>query len=431
MSQILIFLGILGILITLNVPIVFSLMIVSWIFFRFGDIALPVVVIGQKLIVGISSTPLLAVPFFMLSAQIMCATSIVERLVFFVNSTIGFVQSGLAIVNVVVSMIFAGMSGSATADTAGVSAMIMNAMIKEGYDRPFSVAITGASSTIGIIIPPSIPFVIYAWVSGSSVAALFLSGFFPGILVGLFQIAWCIYIGKKRNYPKHPRLPFSQIIKDTYKAIPVLLLPVIILGGIFGGIVTPTEASIIAVFYALGLSIYFRELTIEKLFQCLLTTGVTSSISLLLVGFTTPFSWLLSFHHTTESVANWILSYNTSPITFLSVVVLFLLVLGCLMDDIPIILITTPIFLPIAVSLGISPILYGTILILSIAIGFITPPVGCVLFVSCAVGHTTIAEVVPEYIPFYILMIFIVIMIIFFPQIALYLPLKFMPLSVY
>ena len=431
MSMVFLFLGILGILLILSFPIAYALMFTSWIVLRFGGAHIPVSLIGQKLIVGISSTPLLAIPFFMLSAQIMCSTSIIKRLVSFINSTIGFVRSGLAIVNVVVSMIFAGMSGSATADTAGASAMIMMAMIEEGYDKPFSVAVTAASSTIGIIIPPSIPLVIYAYVSNSSVGALFLAGMIPGIMIGISQILLCIYKGKVRNYPSHPRVPFLQITKDTFNSMPVLILPLIILGGIFSGIFTTTEASVIAVFYALILSIYFKELSIKNFNKCLVDTAVKSGMSLLIVGVTAPFGWLLAYNHVTNLIANWFLSITTNPTVFLLLMAVLWLALGSVMDTIPIILITTPIFLPIARSLGISPILYGTILNVSLAIGLITPPVGVCLWVACAVAHTTISEVISEFLPFFLVMIIVLILLIFFPQLSLYLPLKFMPLSAY
>jgi len=431
MTIVFLFLGILGFFIILNVPIIYSIIATVWIILKFGDVHIPISLIGQKLIGGINSFPLLAVPFFMLAANIMISTTILKRLVSFISSVIGFVKSGLAIVNVVVSMIFAGMSGSATADTAGASAMIMNAMIEEGYDRPFSVAVTGASSTIGIIIPPSIPLIIYAWVSNSSVGALFLGGVIPGILIGIAQILFCIYRGKVRNYPCHPRVPFLQIIKDAYKAIPVLVLPLIILGGIFSGIFTATEAAVVAVFYALGLSIYFRELTLKILFKCLLTSGVTSAVSLLLIGATTPFGWLLAYHHVTVLIADWFTALTPDSTIFLLFIVAFMLGIGCVMDNDPVILLTTPIFLPIAVSLGISPILYGIIINTALAIGIVTPPVGCALFVACAVGHITISEVVGEFLPFYLVMIIVVVLLVLFPQLVLYLPLKFMPLSVY
>jgi len=431
MSIVFLFLSLLSILIVLSVPIVYALMFTSWIFFKFGEIPMPIALIGQKLIMGISSTPLLAIPLFMLAAQIMCNTSLINRLITFTNSALGSVKSGMAIVNVVVSMIFAGMSGSSTADTAGASAMIMNAMIKEGYDRPFSVAVTAASSTIGIIIPPSIPLVIYAWVSNSSVGVLFLAGIVPGIIIGISQILLCIYKGKIRNYPSHPRIPFPQIAKNTYNSIPVLILPLIILGGIFSGIFTPTEAAVVAVFYALILSIYLKEFPIKKISKVLVDTAMTSAIALLLVGITTPFGWILSYNHITDLIGNWFLSLTTNSTVFLLLVTAFLLALGCIMDIIPIILITTPIFLPIALTLGINPIVYGTILNIALAIGLITPPVGGCLFVACALGHVSMQEVIGEFLPFFLVMIITLILLIFFPQLILYLPLKFMPLSVY
>lgn len=431
MTIVFLFLSILGLLIILNFPIIYAIMATSWILLRFGDIPIPISLIGQKLIGGINSFPLLAVPFFMLAANIMTSTSIITRLVSFITSIIGFVRSGLAIVNVLVSMVFAGMSGSATADTAGASAMIMNAMIEEGYDRPFSVAVTGASSTIGIIIPPSIPLIIYAWVSNVSVSALFLAGIIPGILIGMAQIFLVIYKGKIRNYPKHPRVPFRQIIKGAYQAIPVLILPVIILGGIFSGIFTATEAAVVAVFYALGLGLYLKELTIPKLFNCLVMTGVTSAISLLLIGATTPLGWILALHHVPSMIADWFMAATSNPTVFLLLIVAFMLAIGCVMDNDPVILLTTPIFLPIAKTLGISPILYGMIVNVTLAIGIVTPPVGCALFVACAVGKVNIADVVGEFLPFYLVMAIVVILLVFFPQLVLYLPLKFMPLSVY
>jgi len=431
MTIVFLFLGILGLLIIFNFPIIYAIIATSWILLRFGDIPIPISLIGQKLIGGINSFPLLAVPFFMLAANIMTSTSIITRLVSFITSLIGFVRSGLAIVNVLVSMVFAGMSGSATADTAGASAMIMNAMIEEGYDRPFSVAVTGASSTIGIIIPPSIPLIIYAWVSNVSVSALFLAGIIPGILIGMAQIFLVIYKGKVRNYPKHPRVPFRQIIKEAYRAIPVLILPVIILGGIFSGIFTATEAAVVAVFYALGLGLYLKELTIPKLFNCLVMTGVTSAISLLLIGATTPLGWILALHHVPSMIAGWFIAATSNPTVFLLLIVAFMLAIGCVMDNDPVILLTTPIFLPIAKTLGISPILYGMIVNVALAIGIVTPPVGCALFVACAVGKVNIADVVGEFLPFYLVMAIVVILLVFFPQLVLYLPLKFMPLSVY
>ncbi|HPZ93080.1 MAG TPA: TRAP transporter large permease [Bacillota bacterium] len=427
MSVVLTFLGIFAFFILLNCPIIYAIIATSWIMLRWGPIQIPVSLIGQKLLGGINSFPLLAVPFFMLAANIMTNTSILRRLVDFVTSIIGFVRSGLAIVNVVVSMICAGMSGSATADTAGASAMIMHAMIEEGYDRPFSVAVTGASSTIGIIIPPSIPLIIYAWVSNSSVSALFLAGIIPGILIGLAQILLVMYKGHVRNYPKHPRVSFRQMLKNTYKAIPVLILPIIILGGIFTGVFTATEAAVVAVFYAFVLGLLLRELRLDTLIKCLAETGVTSAVSLTLIGAAAPLSWILALNNVPNTVVNWFLSVTNNPTVFMLLIVVFMLAIGCVMDNDPVIMLTTPMFLPAAMKLGISPIFYGTIINIALAIGIVTPPVGCVLFVACAVGKTTIQEVIGEFIPFYLVMIVVLLLLVFFPQLVLYLPMKFMP----
>ena len=427
MNVVLAFLGIFAFFVILNCPIIYAIIATSWIMLRFGPIQIPVALIGQKLIGGINSFPLLAVPFFMLAANFMTNTSILKRLVDFVTGVIGFVRGGLAIVNVVVSMICAGMSGSATADTAGASAMIMHAQIEEGYDRPFSVAVTGASSTIGIIIPPSIPLIIYAWVSGSSVSALFLAGIVPGVLIGLAQIGVCLWRAHQRGYPKHPRYPFKTIIKNTWEALPVLILPIIILGGIFSGIFTATESAVVAVFYALALGLYYRELSFKTIVECLAMCGITSAVSLTLIGAAAPLSWIMALNNVPNLVVNWFLSVTNNPTVFMLLIVLFMLAIGCVMDNDPVIMLTTPMFLPAAMKLGISPIFYGTVINIALAIGLVTPPVGCVLFVACAVGKTSIQKVFPEFIPFYVVMIAVVLLLVFFPQIVLYLPTKFMP----
>jgi len=427
MNVVLAFLGIFAFFVILNCPIIYAIIATSWIMLRFGPIQIPVALIGQKLLGGINSFPLLAVPFFMLAANFMTNTSILKRLVDFVTGVIGFVRGGLAIVNVVVSMICAGMSGSATADTAGASAMIMHAQIEEGYDRPFSVAVTGASSTIGIIIPPSIPLIIYAWVSGSSVSALFLAGIVPGVLIGLGQIGVCLWRAHQRGYPKHPRYPFKTIIKNTWEALPVLILPIIILGGIFSGIFTATESAVVAVFYALALGLYYRELSFKTIVECLAMCGITSAVSLTLIGAAAPLSWIMALNNVPNLVVNWFLSVTNNPTVFMLLIVLFMLAIGCVMDNDPVIMLTTPMFLPAAMKLGISPIFYGTVINIALAIGLVTPPVGCVLFVACAVGKTSIQKVFPEFIPFYVVMIAVVLLLVFFPQIVLYLPTKFMP----
>ncbi|HOJ57100.1 MAG TPA: TRAP transporter large permease [Bacillota bacterium] len=427
MNVVLAFLGIFAFFVILNCPIIYAIIATSWIMLRFGPIQIPVALIGQKLLGGINSFPLLAVPFFMLAANFMTNTSILKRLVDFVTGVIGFVRGGLAIVNVVVSMICAGMSGSATADTAGASAMIMHAQIEEGYDRPFSVAVTGASSTIGIIIPPSIPLIIYAWVSGSSVSALFLAGIVPGVLIGLAQIGVCLWRAHQRGYPKHPRYPFKTIIKNTWEALPVLILPIIILGGIFSGIFTATESAVVAVFYALALGLYYRELSFKTIVECLAMCGITSAVSLTLIGAAAPLSWIMALNNVPNLVVNWFLSVTNNPTVFMLLIVLFMLAIGCVMDNDPVIMLTTPMFLPAAMKLGISPIFYGTVINIALAIGLVTPPVGCVLFVACAVGKTSIQKVFPEFIPFYVVMIAVVLLLVFFPQIVLYLPMKFMP----
>jgi len=427
MNVVLAFLGIFAFFVILNCPIIYAIIATSWIMLRFGPIQIPVALIGQKLLGGINSFPLLAVPFFMLAANFMTNTSILKRLVDFVTGVIGFVRGGLAIVNVVVSMICAGMSGSATADTAGASAMIMHAQIEEGYDRPFSVAVTGASSTIGIIIPPSIPLIIYAWVSGSSVSALFLAGIVPGVLIGLAQIGVCLWRAHQRGYPKHPRYPFKTIIKNTWEALPVLILPIIILGGIFSGIFTATESAVVAVFYALALGLYYRELSFKTIVECLAMCGITSAVSLTLIGAAAPLSWIMALNNVPNLVVNWFLSVTNNPTVFMLLIVLFMLAIGCVMDNDPVIMLTTPMFLPAAMKLGISPIFYGTVINIALAIGLVTPPVGCVLFVACAVGKTSIQEVFPEFIPFYVVMTAVVLLLVFFPQIVLYLPMKFMP----
>jgi tripartite ATP-independent transporter DctM subunit len=217
------------------------------------------------------------------------------------------------------------------------------------------------------------------------------------------------------------------MLKNTYKAIPVLILPIIILGGIFTGVFTATEAAVVAVFYAFVLGLLLRELRLDTLIKCLAETGVTSAVSLTLIGAAAPLSWILALNNVPNTVVNWFLSVTSNPTVFMLMIVVFMLAIGCVMDNDPVIMLTTPMFLPAAMKLGISPIFYGTIINIALAIGIVTPPVGCALFVACAVGKTTIQEVIGEFIPFYLVMIVVLLLLVFFPQLVLYLPMKFMP----
>jgi C4-dicarboxylate transporter DctM subunit len=383
----------------------------------------PLVLVAQRIFTGMDSPVLMAVPFFILAGNIMGAGGMTQRLVKFCNILVGPLRGGLAYINVAISMLFAGITGAAVADTSAVGSILIPAMKKEGYDSDFSAAVTATSSTIGPIIPPSIPFIIYGVLGEVSIASLFLAGFVPGILLGLFQMIVIWFYAQKRQYPKRSRPSFRDAIRVSVDAFLVLLMPIIILGGILSGIFTPTESACIAVFYALFIGLFvYRDIHLSDLPRILIRTGATSSLVMLVIGTASIFSWLLASEEIPHSVTDAILALTHNKILILLLMNILLLVIGTFMETTASLIILTPVLLPLMLKIGVDPLHFGVILVLNLVIGLTTPPVGVCLFVACALGNTTLERLSRAIFPFLLASIAVLIICTYWEKLIMAIP---------
>lgn len=381
------------ILLLLSVPIGYAIGISSLIgIYFFSDI--PLEIIAQKSITGVDSFPLLAIPFFMLAGNLMSSGGIAKRLVNFFDSLIGHVTGGLGIVTVVVCMFFAAISGSAVATVSAVGAFMIPEMVKHGYDKKFSAALTAAAGTIGVIIPPSIPFVIYGVVSGTSVTDLFTAGFLPGIMMGLALIIVCYMVSKKNGYRgKGKRSTLKEIGASFKDAIWAILSPVIILGGIYSGLFTPTEAAVVSVVYSFIIGAFvYKELDFKGGYNAFKDAVIVNGATTFMVGFSTVFAAFLTMAQIPNMIANSITSITDNKFLILLIINLFLLVVGMFVDNIPATIILTPILLPICTAFGMSPVTFGIMLTMNLAIGFCSPPYGINLFVASSISKVSIED---------------------------------------
>ncbi len=408
-------------LIFVGVPIAFSMGISSLIYLLMNDI--PSIVISQKLFSGINSFVLLCIPGFVLAGNLMNTGGITKRIIKFSNAAIGHIRGGLGLANIVASMIFAGITGTAIADTTSLGAILIPAMEEEGYDVPFAVAVTASSSTIGPIIPPSLPMIIVGTLTGLSVSKLFLGGAIPGILLGIFLMIVAYIIAVKREYPKDTKKPFSVVLKTFLSAFWALMMTVIILWGILGGFFTPTEASIVASLYAfiVGKFVY-RELKWSQIPKIVLDTMKTSSAIMFLVGFAATFGWILASEQIPQLVAEFILSISSDKIVVLLLLNALLLFVGMFMETIAALIILFPVLLPVAVEIGMDPIHFGVMAVLNLMIGLTTPPVGVCLFAGASIGKISIAKATRAILPFLAVSLFVLMLVTFIPQITLFLP---------
>ncbi|HHV51929.1 MAG TPA: TRAP transporter large permease [Synergistaceae bacterium] len=407
-----------------GMPIGFSLgvsalcSLASW-----GSIPLKLMV--QRMFTGIDSFPLMAIPFFMLAGELMFSGGMLTRLFKFADALVGHIRGGLGHVNVMASMLFAGITGSALADTAALGSMEIPMMVEGGYDVDYSAAITAASSIVGPIIPPSIPMVIYAVAAGNvSIAGLFLAGAVPGILIGVAMMIYNYVISLKRNYPRREtRITFMEFIRIFRRAILVLMMPIIILGGILSGIFTPTEASAVAVAYAIIVGFFVtRELNFKGLTRALLNSGIESGVVLIVVGMSSIVSWILATQQVPQIAANFFLSLTDNPFIYLLCVNALLLFLGCFMDPTPAIILVTPILTPIAIALGIDPLHFGLVVVINLIVGLITPPVGLCLFIACGIAKISLERISKAVLPFVLVEIAVLFLITYVPSICLFLP---------
>ncbi|MFC1569690.1 TRAP transporter large permease [bacterium] len=383
--------------------------------------------VAQQMATGINSFALLAIPFFILSGLLMGRGGIARRLVDFAKVLVGMLPGGLAYVNVLSCMFFGAISGSAAAATSAIGGFMIPMMNKEGYDKNFNTAVTVTSATTGLLIPPSNVLIVYSLASGGvSIAALFIAGYLPGILVGLGLMSVCGVIAVVKKYPVGERIPFFEGTKRFLDAIPSLLLIVIVIGGIIAGFFTATEASAVAVLYSLMLSVViYREVKIKELPEILLKTVETTAIVMLLIGTSKAMSWILSYENIPQNITAALIGFSNSKYVILLMINLILLVVGTFMDMTPAVLIFTPIFLPIVKQLGMSPLHFGIVMVLNLCIGLCTPPVGSVLFLGCSIGKTTIAKVTKSLLLFYAVMVIALLLVTYIPWISEVLPRAF------
>jgi tripartite ATP-independent transporter DctM subunit len=373
---------------------------------------------------GMDSFPLMAVPFFMLAGELMNKGGITERLVEFAQSMMGHLRGGLAHVNILSSMLFAGLSGSAVADTSALGSMLIPAMEKQGYTRRFAAAITAASSVIGPIIPPSGIMIIYAYVMGESVAALFLAGIVPGVLVGLGLMAMVTLLANRYNFPvASKKATWPEKGRSLGRAFFPLMTPVIILGGILVGVFTPTEAAAVAVFYALIIGMYvLKTLTVRDLPKILTKAAMTSSVVLLLVGAAMAFKTVVSLSHTPETMAAFILGLSNDPYILLFLINILLFIVGMFLDAGPAIIILGPILGPIFTDLGVHPVHFAIIMSVNLTVGLATPPMGLVLFVASSVSGERVQAIAKAILPFLAVEVVVIFLITYIPAISMTIP---------
>ena len=410
----------------IGMPIAYAIMLASFVYLSVGgqDIGLS----GKILLDGVySSFILLAVPLFIIAANIMNAGTISDRLLKFCVGLVGRFKGGMGHVNVVASLIFSGMSGSAVADAAGIGKILIDMMTRTGhYTRGYAAAITAASATIGPIIPPSIPMVLYALVSNTSIGFLFLGGILPGLIMGIVLMVMNTIISFKRGFGTEEAIPLRELPALTVDAFPALLMPAILLYGIYGGVTTPTEAAAVAALYALILAaVFYRALSIGQFYSILVESARSSAAVGLVIGGALILNYIVASENIPNIMASYFIGLDISPFAFLITVNIILLLLGCLLDATTLILVIIPLFLPACRILEIDLVHFGVVAIINCMIGLITPPYGILLFVINAVTRIPLGEIIREVIPFLIVLVLALLVMITFPEIVLWLPRKF------
>lgn len=411
----------LAILFSLGMPVVFSLMISSLVYLLLAGIDPSIVI--QKIIMGPDSFVLLAVPFFILAAQIMNSTGVTKRIFRFASTVVGHFPGGLAQVNIVDSMIFAGMSGSAIADASGAGLMEIEAMVSQGYEKAYATAVSAASSTIGPIIPPSIPMVIYAVIAEASVGKLFLGGVVPGVFMGLAMMVITHFIAKKRGFYRERRATVKEFFEAFRGAFLALLSVAILLGGIYTGVFTPTEAAAITALYALflGAAVY-RELGLRDIFQIFSRVVISCGFITFIISTSAIFSWIIAREQVPQLLTGLLLSVTTSkPLVLLMMNILFL-ILGMLMDTNAIMLIFLPIVLPMVKSVGIDLVHFGVVVTLNLMIGLLTPPFGVLLFLLSGLTKVPIEDILREVFPYILVLVFVLFVITYWEGSVMFLP---------
>lgn len=411
-------------LLAVGVPIAFCLGISTAVTMLLSIAVAPsMTTVAQQMATGLDSFALLAIPFFILAGQLMNQGGIARRLIDFAKSLIGTVPGGLAHVNVVAAMLMGAVSGSAAAAASAVGGFMGPQMEKEGYDKNFSAAVNITSSTTGLLIPPSNILIVYSLAGGGlSIGALFLAGYVPGILVGLSLMSVAAIWAYQNDYPVGERSSLWEVFIHFLRALPSLLMLVVVIGGIVAGIFTATEAAAVAVLYALILAFIYREIGVSDMPSILLETVRTTAIVMLLIGTSIAMSWVLSYGHIPQQISSTLIGLTDSRFLILLIINAILLVVGMFIDMTPAVLIFAPIFLPVVTDLGLDPIHFGIVMVLNLCVGLCTPPVGSILFIGAAVGDTTISRLVKPLLPLFLAMVAALLLVTYVPELSLWFP---------
>ncbi len=412
-------------LLVLNVPVAFSLAIASLLAIIYGEVPLTLVV--QRMTNATDSFILLAIPFFILAGNLMARGGMSQAIIDFAESIVGFIRGGLAQVNILTSLFFAGITGAAVADTSAIGSILIPPMLRRGYHRDLTTAVTASSSTIGVIVPPSIPMVIFGVVTGVSVGRMFLGGLVPGLLVTLMLMVVTYVISLRRGYEKGAVPRLGTIARNLRRSLLALLMPLIIIGGIISGVFTPTEAAVIAVGYALVIGLLVtRTLHLRDLPGIALETAKTSAVVMLMIAAASLYGWILTRERIPVAAANFIASLTSEPVLILLLMVVIYIAAGTVMDLGANIIILVPVLFPITNLLGIDPVHFGVVTVMALSIGLITPPVGACLFVSCGISKTPMLEASRMTLVYIVGLLAITILLILFPQLVLWVPNTFM-----
>jgi tripartite ATP-independent transporter DctM subunit len=424
LTAIAILMGLFAVLVIVKFPIAFALAFSAFVTAAYKGISLGA--ITQKMVSGVDSFSLLAIPFFILAGEIMGAGGISDRLVKLADVIVGRMRGGLALVNVVASMFFGGISGSAVADTSSLGPLEIDMMKKQGYDTDFSVCVTIASACQGVLIPPSHNMIIYAAaVGGLSVGKLFMAGLVPGVMLGIALMVLCYIISIKRNYPRGDRYTLKQAVKIAVDSLLGLFTVVLIIGGVFTGVVTANESSVLACVWAFIVAIFFyREINLKDVWHILKRTLKTLAMVMTLIAASSAFGYMMTVLRIPSLITQGLLDISTNKIVLLLLINVSLMTLGCVMDMAPLILITAPILLPVVTSpvIGMDPVQFGIVMMLNLSVGLLTPPVGTVLFVGSSIGGITIEKTAKAMLPFYATMFAVLMLLTFFPAISMTIP---------
>ncbi|SDR48756.1 TRAP transporter large permease [Pseudovibrio sp. Tun.PSC04-5.I4] len=417
MTPALIFIGLVA-MILMGVPIAVSVGGISLFVMHENISALPLM--AQRMYSSTTGFTLLAIPFFILAGNLMNTGGITDKIFRFAKATVGHYWGGLGQVNIVSSVIFSGMSGAAVADAAGLGKIEIKAMVDDGYDSRFASAITAASSTIGPVIPPSIPFVVYGSLTGVSVGKLFLAGMVPGVLMAIAMAVAVNVISRRRNYPRRPEASNSEVWESFKEALLPLLTPIIIVGGILGGMFTPTEAAVVACLYAIFLSsVVYRALTLSNMMYILKDTLICTVKVMFIIAAAGFFSWVLIFQQIPQNLISGLVNVTDSPAILLLIMIGVLLVLGMFLEGIAVILICVPIFMPLVQMIGMDPIQFGVIMILASMIGLLSPPVGMCLYAVAAISNVTVTALSKEVLPYILGILLVLFAVAFIPALSL------------